>query len=41
MAFPIILSSPSGGGKTTIAHEILALLKADPARAGDAAAEKA
>jgi guanylate kinase len=27
MAFPIILSSPSGGGKTTIAHEILARRK--------------
>ena len=25
MAFPIILSSPSGGGKTTIAHKLLAL----------------
>lgn len=25
MPFPIILSSPSGGGKTTIAHELLAL----------------
>ena len=24
MAFPIILSSPSGGGKTTIAHKLLA-----------------
>lgn len=24
MAFPIILSSPSGGGKTTIAHQLLA-----------------
>ena len=27
MAFPIILSSPSGGGKTTIAHELLRLRK--------------
>jgi guanylate kinase len=27
MAFPIILSSPSGGGKTTITHEILARRK--------------
>lgn len=27
MAFPIILSSPSGGGKTTIAHEIMARRK--------------
>ena len=27
MAFPIILSSPSGGGKTTIAHAILARRK--------------
>ncbi len=25
MAFPIILSSPSGGGKTTIAHQLLAV----------------
>jgi guanylate kinase len=25
MAFPIILSSPSGGGKTTIAHKLLAM----------------
>ena len=25
MAFPVILSSPSGGGKTTIAHKLLAL----------------
>ena len=25
MAFPIILSSPSGGGKTTIAHKLLVL----------------
>jgi guanylate kinase len=25
MVFPIILSSPSGGGKTTIAHKLLAL----------------
>jgi guanylate kinase len=25
MAFPIILSSPSGGGKTTIAHQLLAM----------------
>ena len=25
MAFPIILSSPSGGGKTTIAHKLLAV----------------
>jgi guanylate kinase len=25
MAFPIILSSPSGGGKTTIAHKLLAI----------------
>ena len=25
MAFPVILSSPSGGGKTTIAHGLLAL----------------
>jgi guanylate kinase len=24
MAFPVILSSPSGGGKTTIAHQLLA-----------------
>ncbi|HEY6088946.1 MAG TPA: guanylate kinase, partial [Gemmatimonadaceae bacterium] len=24
MAFPIILSSPSGGGKTTIAQQLLA-----------------
>jgi guanylate kinase len=27
MAFPIILSSPSGGGKTTIAHQLLSLRK--------------
>jgi guanylate kinase len=27
MAFPIILSSPSGGGKTTIAHKLLAARK--------------
>src|SRR5205085_5153856 len=27
MAVPIILSSPSGGGKTTIAHELLAARK--------------
>lgn len=27
MPFPIILSSPSGGGKTTIAHELLRLRK--------------
>jgi len=27
MAFPVILSSPSGGGKTTIAHKLLALRK--------------
>jgi guanylate kinase len=27
MAFPIILSSPSGGGKTTIAHKLLAMRK--------------
>ena len=25
MAFPVILSSPSGGGKTTIAHKLLAV----------------
>ena len=25
MPFPIILSSPSGGGKTTIAHKLLAM----------------
>lgn len=25
MAFPVILSSPSGGGKTTIAHKLLSL----------------
>jgi guanylate kinase len=25
MAFPIILSSPSGGGKTTVAHQLLAI----------------
>ena len=27
MAFPVILSSPSGGGKTTIAHKLLSLRK--------------
>ena len=27
MAFPIILSSPSGGGKTTIAHQLMARRK--------------
>ncbi len=27
MAFPVILSSPSGGGKTTIAHQLLAQRK--------------
>jgi guanylate kinase len=27
MAFPVILSSPSGGGKTTIAHKLLAQRK--------------
>ena len=27
MAFPIILSAPSGGGKTTIAHQLLAVRK--------------
>ena len=27
MAFPIILSAPSGGGKTTIAHKLLAVRK--------------
>ena len=27
MAFPIILSSPSGGGKTTIAHQLMATRK--------------
>jgi guanylate kinase len=27
IAFPVILSSPSGGGKTTIAHELLSLRK--------------
>jgi guanylate kinase len=27
VAFPIILSSPSGGGKTTIAHKLLAMRK--------------
>lgn len=27
IAFPVILSSPSGGGKTTIAHKLLALRK--------------
>lgn len=27
MALPIILSSPSGGGKTTIAHQLLAMRK--------------
>ena len=27
MAFPVILSSPSGGGKTTIAHALLELRK--------------
>jgi guanylate kinase len=27
MPFPIILSSPSGGGKTTIAHELLSIRK--------------
>lgn len=27
MAFPVILSSPSGGGKTTIAHQLLSLRK--------------
>jgi guanylate kinase len=27
MAFPVILSSPSGGGKTTIAHKLLAARK--------------
>jgi guanylate kinase len=27
IAFPVILSSPSGGGKTTIAHQLLSLRK--------------
>jgi guanylate kinase len=27
MAFPVILSSPSGGGKTTIAHKLLSMRK--------------